>query len=259
VTFTFLRFFIASLFLLPAVIRSKPKINKDYWKIILLSLFLTADVTLFSFGVKLTTAMTSQLLYSAVPVASIILSYFFLKEKITSKKILAIILGLIGTCLIILLPDLSKSSLIDGSFWGNLLILAAVIVFSCYGVFSKRYQGKYSPLLITFTTAATTTVVLSLFALLEFTANPSWISHLSSASLLSTFYTGICGGAGYYLLLQYAIKKGSPTIASMVMFIQPAAAFIWASFLLGEKLTLGIILGGILTLIGAYIITFKSS
>ena len=84
---------------------------------------------------------------------------------------------------------------------------------------------------------------------------PNWPSLITLPSILSVIYVGIFGGGIYYLLYQFAIKHGSPLIASLTMFLQPAATYFWAAILLDEKLTWTILLGGLLTIAGAYLTT----
>ena len=108
---------------------------------------------------------------------------------------------------------------------------------------------------MTFIFSLTTAVILSPFFLKDYMTNPNWLLQLNVFSIFSAFYVGIFGGAIYYLLYQYAIKHGSPVIASMTMYLQPTATFFWAFFLLSERLTLGIIIGGLLAIGGAWIVT----
>lgn len=256
-TFTFLRFLIASIFLIPFVIREGPKIGKDIWKIVVLSLLATANVTFFAFGVRLTTATSSQLLYAVVPVFAAIFSYYFLKEHVTRRKITGIAVGFLGVIFIVILPELSRGTAFQGNLIGNLIILIGVVTFSLYTVFSKRYQVKYSPIILTFVFAITTTLSMAVFAGQEYFANPSWVNHVSLISILSILYVGIFGGTIYYLLYQYAIKHGTPIAASMTLFLQPLATFSWAVVFLSEKLTLGIAIGAFLALFGAYIVSIN--
>lgn len=254
-SFTFFRFFIASICMLPFVLREKQQIDKNILKVILLSLLAVANVTLFAFGVRLTTAIVSQMLYAIVPVIAAIFSYILLKEKLNSKKLLGIFSGLIGVLILILLPMLGKSTSFSGSFLGNLIVLLAVFCFTLYTVLSKRLHKLYSPLTMTFIFGLTTTIILSPLFIRDYLANPNWLYHLSLFSIFSTLYVGIFGGAVYYLLYQYAIKHGTPLIASMTMYLQPTATFLWAFFLLSERLTPGIIIGGLLAIGGAWMVT----
>jgi len=254
-SFTFFRFFIASLCMLPFVLKEKQKIDKKLLKVVFLSLLATANVTLFAFGVRLTTATVSQMLYAVVPVIAVVFSYFLLKEKLNSRKIVGIFLGLAGVLTLIILPVLGKATGFSGNFLGNIIVLTAVTCFTIYTVLSKKFHKYYSPLTLTFIFSLTTTIVLSPLFLKDYFVNPFWLYQLNSASIFSAFFVGIFGGAGYYLLYQYAIKHGSPVIASMTMYLQPTATFLWAFFLLSERLTSGLIIGGILAIGGAWMVT----
>lgn len=254
-SFTFFRFFIASLCIFPFVIKEKQKFDKNILKVILLSLLGVANVTLFAFGVRLTTATVSQMLYAIVPVIAAIFSYLLLREKISSKKFLGIFSGLLGVLILIFLPMIGKISPFSGNFIGNILILLAVLCFSMYTVLSKKLHLHYSPLTLTFILSLTTTILLSPFLINDYLLNPSWFYHLSKFSYFSIFYAGIFGGFAYYLLYQYAIKHGTPIIASMTLYLQPILTFLWAFLLLSEKLTLGILVGGLLAIIGAGLVT----
>lgn len=254
ISFTFLRFLIASLCMLPLILKEKIKVDKNIIKIILLSLLASANVVLFAFGIRLTTATISQMLYAVVPVIAGILSYFLLKEKIVSKKILGIFLGLLGVLTLILLPVFENTSNFHGSLIGNLIIMLAVFGFSIYTVLSKKLHKYYSPIFLTFVFAVTTTVILSPFFIKDI-INSQWIYNLRLISILSTLYVGIFGGAVYYILYQYAIKHSTPVIASMTMYLQPIATFFWAFFLLSERLTPGIIIGSTLSIGGAWLVT----
>jgi len=64
---------------------------------------------------------------------------------------------------------------------------------------------------------------------------------------------GILGTAVWYLLYQYIIKHSSPLTASTILYLQPAATFIWAFLLLGEQVTRGFLIGTALAFLGIYL------
>jgi drug/metabolite transporter (DMT)-like permease len=78
------------------------------------------------------------------------------------------------------------------------------------------------------------------------------MKQVTMVSLVSTAYVGIIGSALWYLLYQYIIHHSSPLIASMILYLQPAATFVWAAFLLGEQLTPGFLIGAALAFIGVF-------
>lgn len=254
-SFTFLRFFIAILFLLPFSIKHLPTFKKGDWKIILLSLLASLNVILFSFGIKHTTANMSQIIYSAVPVVSAILSFYILKEKFGFNKVIGIIIGFIGTISIILMPLISNNS--GGTIIGNFIITIAMISISLYWVLLKKLQLSYSSLKINNYFIATTTILLIPFLFFDLIKNPYWIKDVSSTSFLYMIFIAVFGTAICYLINQVLIKKSTPVINSMVLYVQPFATFLLAYIFLSEKLTMSFVVGVLLSLLGIGIYNFS--
>ncbi len=254
-SFTFFRFLIASLFLIPFLLREKNS-KRVSRKLIAISVLATVNVFFFAFGVMLTTASAGQMLYTSVPIIAAILSYFLLKEKIGLRKALGVTLGFLGATTIVILPLLGKSGF-AGDLFGNLLIVVAVASFAVYSVLSKRIQERYSPLYITTVFSLLTMFVAAIFMVNDFANYPSWWNAVSLESIVATVYVGIFGTFIFHLLYQYAIKHGTPLIASMILYLQPLMTFIWAFALLGEMLTIVFVLGSIFTFIGVWMTTKK--
>lgn len=254
-SFIFIRFFLALLFIFPLFLREKPKFDKDILKVALISLFSTANIVLFVFGIRLTTATGAQMIYSFVPIMTAIIAYFLIKEYFTSRKIKGIFLGFLGTMLIVLLPLIGQPSPLKGNFLGNLLILAGATLYSFYPVFSKKLQARYSPTYLTFVFLAVTTIVHLFLFPIELVTHPHWFQAVSLNSWLALLYVAVFGTIVFYLLTQYAIKHGSAVIGATILYLQPIATFGWAAVLLGEKLTSGLVIGGLMVLTGAYLVT----
>src|SRR3989344_5173665 len=72
-------------------LREKPKIDKDFGYAFAVSTFATINIVMFAFGVRLTSASVSQMIYAGVPMIIAILSYFMLKEKVTRQKVIGLI------------------------------------------------------------------------------------------------------------------------------------------------------------------------
>ncbi len=252
----FLRFLLAFLLTLPLFFREKPKVSKDTFRIIFFCLLPVINITLFAFGVRLTTATIAQTLYSTVPIIAGILSFLILKEKINGGRITGIVLGFTGALVLIFLPVIGKSSIFNGDLLGNFLIILAILSFSAYTVLSKNFQKKYSPIYLT-TCFMFTSVVVS-FLLAFFDLHRPWWTNVSWVGISSLLYLSVFGTVSYYIFYQYAIKHGTPLIASTVLYLQPIVAFVLASVFLEEGLTTGFVAGAILILLGTWRVT-KSS
>lgn len=256
-SFTFLRFVIAGATILPFLVKNRFTIRKNLYKAVLFSLFMTINVIFFPLGVHLTTATVASTLYVFGPIVIAILSYFFLAEKFTSRKIVGIVAGFAGALVIILLPEINKYSPFAGNTFGNLLIGVAVIATAMYTVLSKEFQKSYTPFQLTAIFIFTSCLVLFPLAGIDVVMHPHWWGHVTESALIALLYCGFLGTTLWYLLYQYAIKHASPLIASMVLYLQPAATFFWAFSLLGEQLTGGLLFGATLTFIGVFL-TLKS-
>lgn len=256
-SFAFLRFLVASIFLLPLFIRKSRSILKDLMALVPLSLFATANIIFFVIGIKTTTATTGQMLYAGVPLLTGLIAHYLITEKLTKQKLLGIAVGFVGVLIIVLLPLLQQSKAFSGDLRGNILIAIAVISWSFYMVFSKKAQREYSPFVITSAFIFVTCIILLPFFLLQLRTDYGWWREVTLDGLLAVVYVALVVTVGGYWLNQYVIKLGGSIFASMGFYVMPVFAFLAAFVLLGEKLTSGFVFGGILALLGIYLTTRK--
>lgn len=255
-SFTFLRFLLAGLILMPIFWSRRTILKKQNIKqLILVSSLATINVTLFIFGVRRTTATISQMLYAGVPLVAGILSYSILKERLNVRKWLGIMIGFVGVCIIVLLPVLGQGDALNGDLLGNLIIIVAVVSFSLYSVLSKSFLKNYTPLDLTMFFVMTTVAIQLLLAPIEVNQTTAWWNNVHPWSVLALLYVGTFGTAMYYLLYQFAIQHATPVVASMILYLQPVFTIVWAAILLGERTTLGFVIGGILSLLGVALVT----
>jgi drug/metabolite transporter (DMT)-like permease len=251
----FFRFLIAIMFMFLIVMSSLKNTKKHWLKLLLVCLLGTANTVIFSFGVGKTSATVSQILYAAVPLIVSVISYALLKERLHRKQIIGILTGFLGVAIIILVPVLNNSQKNAENFLGNMIILIAVLSFSFYSVFSKRLHMHYSALQLTGFFIFTSLMTQFVLAPIDVIVYPNWWQHVTWLGILSTLYLGTFGLVVWYVLYQYAIKHGTPTIASLTFYLQPISTFIWAFFLLQERLNLTFIIGAIITFAGLWITT----
>ena len=255
-SFSFIRFFISSMCLLPFFLKSKIKKDKNFRNLILLSLLPTLNVALFVNGVKLTTASIGQMLYAGTPILAGLFSYILYKDKLSFKRWIFIFLGLLGVFLVILLPLFQKNVPFTGSLTGNILISFGVILWSLYFTYSKKFQKLYSPLLITTMFIFVATVFFFFFSLFETQKNFGWWNGLAFNSVIAVLYVAIFATVISYLINQYTIKLAGPVLASLSFYLLPVFAYFSAFLLLGERLTSGLIIGTILVFASVALITY---
>ncbi|MBI4058277.1 DMT family transporter [Candidatus Gottesmanbacteria bacterium] len=255
ISFTLVRFLLAAGTLLPFILIKKHDWTQNLKRIILVSLLATANIILFIFGVRRTTATSAQMLYAGVPLIAGIFSYLLLKEKIHLRKLSGILIGFVGVMIIVLLPVIGKHAVFIGDIVGNTMILTGVSLFALYTVLSKQFQKEYSPMELTIFFVLTSAVVQILLLPLDLIEFPQWWGSISLVSILGVLYVGVLGTGVFYLIYQHAIQNSTPLIASMILYLQPIFAYLWATVLLGERITQEFVVGVILSFIGVALVT----
>ena len=110
-TFAFLRFFLASLILLPLTLH-RLKITKHD----AVSLFVLAVIGFFFhiglllFGLTTSSSVNSSVIATAAPIFLITSSIFFYKENVRTRIILGTVISLLGVAIIILRPIIDRGS-----------------------------------------------------------------------------------------------------------------------------------------------------
>lgn len=259
ITYTVLRFFISTLVILPFYLsQKKSKLEGKNLKLILLnSAFFTLNVGLFSEGVHYTSAVMSQLLYSFVPIIVAFLAHAILRERITRNKLIGSLVAFTGLLFLFEQSFVTQQEVL-GKPLGNLIIIAGVLSWSFYFVFSKKATAVTSPVTLLFVNFLMSTVFWSFLIPFELKGSSFSIFNISQFGLISLLVTSIFSSVIVMNLLQVGIKKTSAFIGSLFNYITPLATALTAVPFLGEKITLNLILGSSLILFGVFYATTYS-
>ena len=142
----FFRSIVGLLVLLPIILLSKKRgflFPKRLNLHIVRNLFHFAGQYGWFLGIGLLPLATVFAIEFTVPFWTIIISYLFLKESITVKKIIAVLLGILGV-IVIVQPSL------DVAHYGSLIVLGAAICYAFSHVATKSLSNTEHPLTIIF-------------------------------------------------------------------------------------------------------------
>lgn len=244
---TFIRFLIGALLLFPFAIRDIKSrqlvLKKDDFLFLLLegSLCIPISMALLQLSVYFTKASTAAVMMSTNPIFMVIFSYFILGERINKRTIGAIIISFIGVLFIF------NPLKISYDIKGMLIALLAAVTFSLYSVLSKKRISIYGGYIFNFFSFILGDIVL-LILLLMFKV--PILQGINSKNILVLLYMGIfITGLGYIFYL-YAIQKTSAAISSFVFFIKPALAPILSVLMIGEKISINVLLGIMFIILG---------
>lgn len=253
--FMTIRFFSAWLIMLPLVVKLLPRKLKDWWLINLVVLPASLNMVLFARGLLTTTATMATLIYSFSPIAAAIMVYAIGQEKLNQRKLTGIFIGFIGMLIIILAPlKIAQLAVFVGSFQGNLLIFLGMVLFTVYTVASKSIQAKFKPetiVSILFLNGALVNALAGGYTIF----NPVRLLPLSATAWLALSFLVLINSILFFWLYQVTLKYTSAVTVSMASYLYPIITFIWAAILLSERLNPLLVIGGGLTIIGAYLTT----
>lgn len=248
----FLRVLVAAIAFSPFLIKSrvwkKPKIKT----LMAVSLLSTVNLVFFIWGIQYTSASASQLIYTIQPILNILVSNYLLKEKYPARTYVGVIIGLIGIVLIIYLSAVEKGETISGGIIGNIAIMIAMLGWFWYIMLSKKLSKYFSPIEISSVSIFVSLFVSIVLLITQLILTSSPI-HLTTQAIMAGLYMGFFGTFLTYILMQYAIKHLSTLTVNLSSYIQPVVVMVLAIILLGEKMTIGFLVGSFFVLLGVFI------
>ncbi|MDQ0257540.1 drug/metabolite transporter (DMT)-like permease [Evansella vedderi] len=255
ITVAFLRFLFAAIILLPLMWwlepnRVKPK-GKEW--LLLASLGLTGIALYnicFFIATKEAPIVKSSLFIASNPVLIILLSALFLKEKITSRNIIGLILALTGATVIITEGNF-MAVILAGLSPIDLVLLIAVICWALYSVLGKVALQRFSPLVSTTYAVVFGTIMLFPFAVAE----GSWSQYVEATPLtwMSILHMSVIVSVVSFIMYYQGIRTIGAAKASIFINLMPLSAVILAVLLLGEPILPVHIVGAVLVLTGVTI------
>lgn len=229
-------------------------IKKNWFNLLAIAACTTfIPALLKAWSLKHMPATKQSLLGSIDPFVTALMVYILFSEKISPSKMAGMLIGFLGTVVVIL----SRSSQEIGYEWlwrisyPELAIIAAVIM-SRYGwiVVQKLLRDNH------YTSIQINTLVQLIAGTLSlcvafYTGQLHFYQVQNCSMFIAAFLITVVGGniIGYTLYSE-ALKRHSATLVSLAGFSIPLLVAVLAMFFLGETITWGLALGGLLIFIG---------
>ncbi|MEF8879752.1 MAG: DMT family transporter [Candidatus Thermoplasmatota archaeon] len=254
INLTILRFTVVAIALL-TFISSKPKNfsklkKKDIPSITLLGFFGIIVYHLgLNFGEQYVSPGAASLIIATAPVFTVTLSIIYLKEKITLKKLLGILLSLTGVIIISLWGTGGKIEI--NYLLGAFGVLIAAVMASLYTIAGKKMLKKYNAL--TLTIYAMLFGSIGLIPFLNTRLIPQ-ILDLSVKGWSALIFLGIFSTIIAYLIWYKALEIKEASEVNIYLYAIPVISTTLSFFLVNQKITIYFILGGILVIAGLIIV-----
>lgn len=248
----FSRVLIGALILVPLAIRQKsfrPALRNSKY------IFLYAAVEIMGPWFLITKAEMkissglAGLLVATVPIWATIYASFTGDKTVWHRKRLAgLVIGFIGLVAVVGIESLSGKN----SLWAIISILIAAVGYALAPNMIMKKLPNISGLAINALAMTMTAVVYAPFAILQWPKGD-----VSQSSLLSVIALGIFPTAMAFVVFFAVLREVGPARASLVTYLNTAFAVVLGVLILSEPLTLGIIVGLPLVLIGSYLASKK--
>lgn len=220
------------------------KIN-DYIQIFGIGILGTFLYNLFYYlGIKKMQASQAFIINYLWPIMTVVFACIILKEKITIKKIIAILLSFLGVVIVTG----------NGNFFNidrNTLIgaLYCFLAATSYGLFSvlnkkKNYNNFLRMMLFYFFTF----IISLLYVLIS---KETFVPQISQ--LIGLMWIGIFTSAIGFTSWVMALEKGDTAKISNLAYITPFLSLIWIALILKEKISIFSIIGLIVIVLGIII------
>ncbi len=249
--FVALRFTLAGILLLAAIRLFEPGSaleRKDILPMALLGCFgVGAAQTFFTFGLSLTTAANTGLVFATAPVWGMLLGAALGLERPGWGGVLGVGLSIAGVAIVVR-GGLGEEGV---SLLGDFLILLAAVCVGAYTVFSMPLLGRHSPLAVAgYPTLFAAPAVLLLCA--PVIPGVEW-GNVGVGAWAALVYAGALATAFAFAAWQRGISRIGANRVLVYQYLITLAGVASGVVFLGESLGLDKVLGGAVILLGVYL------
>jgi len=187
----FLRFAIASVFLLLFVLKTEGRLpsirTSQVVPVIVLGMTGVFAYNVFLFkGLKIVEASRAGLIVATVLISIVIFSSYFFREKLTLVRVAGIVVSVTGA--IIVISGGKPGEILKGGFgWGEFYIFCCVLSWTAYSLIGKAIMADLSPVVLVAYSSVIGAVGLLVPA--YFNGMMRNLTHYSGTDWLGIFYT----------------------------------------------------------------------
>ncbi len=213
------------------------------------SLIITAHFLIQITGIKYTTATNTGWIISVTPLVTVVLSYFFLREKIRLAQLIGIVVATVGILLLVSRGKIGNLDWLKST--GDWLVLASAHTWAIYTVATRDLARSRPPLLVTLGVLLPTAVVMLGYMLLF----SDWRAflHLPTDVIAALLVLSVLATALAHWFWQEGVAGLGAARAGIFLYLEPIATTTLAVPLLKEPFGTLSALGGALVLLGVYI------
>jgi len=200
-----------------------------------------------AFGEQSISSALASILNATTPLWTAVFAYWVTPaERPSGLNYLGVAIGFLGTGILIA-PDLIGQPL-RATTIGTLAVAGAACSYAVSALVQRRRLRGVSPLQVGFWQLALTAPLALAAALPTVGA-----THLHLASIAAMLFLGVGGSGIAFLLYYFMMNTLGATRATTVTFLLPVTAVFWGASLLREAITISILAGMVVILLGVFL------
>lgn len=253
VTLAILRWGIGFLCVLPVALLLKAKWPQrgDWPAVAALGIaFYGVFFVLYNIAMAYTTAARASLALSTLPLQTMVVAALLGLEPLTIRKTIGVLIAVFGVAVAL---AFGLAAAPEGAWRGELIMAGAVLCMAFYNVWSRPFTRRSSAL--GFLAVGMGAGALALIVLGVITGRVAVLGGFDTPQWIAGVYLGVGGGALAFILWVLALERASPTRVANAMTVNPIVASLLATQLVGEPITLNLIVGMIAVFAGIWIAT----
>ena len=200
-----------------------------------------------AFGEQSISSALASILNATTPLWTAVFAYWVTPaERPSGLNYLGVAIGFLGTGILIA-PDLIGQPL-RATTIGTLAVAGAACSYAVAALVQRRRLRGVSPLQVGFWQLALTAPLAFAVALPTIGA-----THLRLPSIAAMLFLGVGGSGIAFLLYYFMMNTLGATRATTVTFLLPITAVFWGASLLNESITIPILAGMVVILLGVFL------
>ena len=226
------------------------KIAKKHWLIIFAIGLIgnTISIVTQEMGTMLSSAQMGAIITSTTPAFMVLFARFILKETMSLKKWLSILLATIGVAIIVGNGKIDLSQQL-----GGLYLLIAALTWALMSVLVKKVPHHYSQIVVTAYTSSLAVVLLTPFVLPKL-YNLDWQAIFDPTIVGGILYLGVISTACGFLLWNKGLQLMNASSGGLFFFLQPIVGTFLGWLLLGETIGALFWIGTFCIFVGVFIV-----
>ncbi len=248
-----LRFGLIAIVTAPYILLSYKKFNsKNLRYALTVGVLMSIAVLVYVWAIKLSQASYVSIITLLTPIIFVILSAKLTGEKIKMRGVAGITLAALGAFIIVALPiALRQNSSLQFYPLASALALLNTITFPLAIIYSKKANENGLPLMSIFSVSAWVVLLVSVLCTLIFASNIN--VELNPGLIAATCYSGIIVALVARMLNVASYEHIGSAVSSALAYTETLLAIVIPVILLGEKLSIEMVLGGVCILLGVYL------